>query len=227
MQGARDAAILHFMKEDRFRGPLVSLAAVAALGGGLWWLNVAQEDDTAAPASPIVQTSIAPAPPPPRSARPAPDFPAKANYVGKVPAQAGAITLEITVNGGEAVAYACDGNSVEVWLRGSAKDGALSLTSKDAKSRLQGRPQGTSVAATLWIGEKRFDFTTAPVQAPAGLYVYEDNGVRSSWIVDQNGDVTGVQRGADGSTSPASDLSSNGTAVVDGQSVTATRVEGP
>lgn len=218
--------MLVFMNENRFRGPLVSLAAVVALGGGLWWLNVAQEDDPASSASPVVQTSIAPAPPPPPSAPPAPAFPSQASYVGKVPTQSGVITLDITVDREDAIAYACDGNAVEVWLRGSVKDGALSLTSKDRASRLEGRLQGTTVAGTVWIGEKKWDFITAPVDGPAGLYVYEDNGIRSSWIVDQNGAATGVQRGADGSTSPAPNLSSDGTAVVDGQSVTATRVQG-
>jgi hypothetical protein len=152
-------------------------------------------------------------------------FPAKADYVGKVPTAAGVITLEITVNGPKAVAYACDGNAVEVWLRGSATNGALSLTSKDKASRLEGRLQGATVAGTLWIGEKKWDFTAAPVEPPAGLYVYEDEGVRNSWIVDGDGGVTGVQRRADGATEPAPALSVDGTAVVDGRKITAIRVE--
>jgi hypothetical protein len=56
--------------------------------------------------------------------------------------------------------------------------------------------------------------------------VYEQAGVRNSWIIDANGAVTGVQRQADGSTGPAPGLSTDGTAVIDGQYVTATRVEG-
>ncbi|MDT5264782.1 MAG: hypothetical protein QOI90_1408, partial [Mycobacterium sp.] len=70
------------------------------------------------------------------------------------------------------------------------------------------------------------DFTTAPAEPPAGLYVSENNGVRNSWIVDGNGAVTGVQRQADGSTAPAPALAADGTAVVGGQTVTATRVDG-
>jgi hypothetical protein len=212
------------MAKNRIRGPLVTLAAVAALGGGLWWMNVSQET-AEPPAKPVAQstTTAAPAPPPP--APPPVTFPAKANYVGKIPTAAGVITLEITVNGPTAVAYACDGNTVEVWLQGSATNGTLSLASKDKASRLEGRLQGATVVGKLWIGEKTWDFTTAAAEPPAGLYVYEDDGVRNSWIVDTNGGVTGVQRRADGSTAPAPGLSTDGTAVLDGQTVTATRVD--
>jgi hypothetical protein len=215
------------MKKKRI-GPLVTLAAVAALGGGLWLMNVSQETADAPPAKPVAQstTTAAPAPPPKPSTLPQPAFPAKADYVGKIPTAAGVITLEITVNGPKAIAYACDGNTVEVWLKGSATNGALSLASKDKASRLEGRLQGATVVGTLWIGEKKWDFTTAPAEPPAGLYVSENNGVRNSWIVDGNGAVTGVQRQADGSTAPAPALSTDGTAVVGGQTVTATRVDG-
>jgi hypothetical protein len=215
------------MKKKRI-GPLVTLAAVAALGGGLWLMNVSQETADAPPAKPVAQstTAPAPAPPPPPAPTPPVAFPAKADYVGKIPTAAGVITLDITVNGPKAVAYACDGNTVEVWLRGSATNGALSLASKDKASRLEGRLQGATVVGTLWIGEKKWDFTTAPAEPPAGIYVSEDNGVRNSWIVDGNGAVTGVQRQADGSTAPAPALSTDGTAVVGGQTVTATRVDG-
>ena len=214
------------MKKKRI-GPLVTLAAVAALGAGLWLMNVSQETADAPPAKPVAQSTTTAAPAPPAPPAPPPvAFPAKADYVGKIPTAAGVITLEITVNGPKAVAYACDGNTVEVWLKGSATNGALSLASKDKASRLEGRLQGATVVGTLWIGEKKWDFTTAPAEPPAGLYVSENNGVRNSWIVDGNGAVTGVQRQADGSTAPAPALSTDGTAVVGGQTVTATRVDG-
>ncbi|MCU1698665.1 MAG: hypothetical protein JWR34_4728 [Mycobacterium sp.] len=212
------------MAKNRIRGPLVTLAAVAALGGGLWWMNVSQET-AEPPAKPVAQSTMAAAPVPPPPVPPPVAFPAKANYVGKIPTASGVITLEITVNGAKAVAYACDGNTFEVWLRGSATNGVLSLASKDEKSRLAGRPQGTTVVGNLSIDEKNWDFTTAQVAPPAGLYVYEFDGPRSSWIVDANGGVTGVQRLADGSTAPAPGLSTDGTAVLDGRTVTATRVE--
>jgi hypothetical protein len=211
------------------RGPLLTLGAVAAVGVALWLANVAQEPDRTPPSKPVAQSTTTAAPAP--SAAPAPpppvQFPAKADYVGKIPTNGGGvITLEITINGTNAIAYACDGNTVETWLRGSAQNGTVSLANKTKTSRLEGHLDGDNVVGTLWIGDKKWDFTTTPAQPPAGLYVYNQNGVRDSWIIDQSGAVTGVQRQADGSTAPAPSLSTNGTAQINGQTVTATRVEG-
>jgi hypothetical protein len=215
----------------KIRGPYVTLAAVAALGVGILLVNMSKEE-SAPQANPYRQpttaatpATVAPAPAPP-PAPPAAAFPAKADYVGKIPTANGKITVEITVDGVKAIAYACDGNSIESWLRGSATNGALSLASKDKTGRLEGRLEGNAVVGTLWIGEKKWDFKADPAQPPAGLYIYDNAGVRSSWIIDGNGGVTGVQRRPDGSTAPAPGLSIDRTAVIDGQSIVATRVEG-
>jgi hypothetical protein len=215
----------------KIRGPLITLGAVAALGLGILLVNISQEPDPAPPGNPVAESTAtaaatpAPKPPPPTAPQPQ-AFPAKADYVGKIPVANGVITLEITVEGDKAIAYACDGNTVESWLRGPAVNGTVSLANKDKTSRLEGRLQGADVVGTLWIGEKKWEFTAAPAQGPAGLYVYEEGGVRSSWIVDSNGNVTGVLRLDDGSTVPAPGLETNGTAVIDGRVVTATRVQG-
>jgi hypothetical protein len=217
----------------KIRGPLVTLGAVAALGIGIWLVNVSKEEP-APPGKPVAEstttaaTTPATAAPAPttRPVPPPPAFPAKADYVGKIPTANGTITLEITVDGDKAVAYACDGNTVESWLRGRAANGALSLANKDKTSRLEGRLEGNAAVGTLWIGEKKWDFKADPAQPPAGLYVYEDAGVRTSWIIDGNGGVTGVQRELDGSTGPAPGLSLDRTSVINGRTVVANRVEG-
>jgi hypothetical protein len=213
------------------RGPVVTLAAVAALGAGILLVNMSKEE-SATPANPYSQstptvapTSV-PAPPPAPTPPPRPAFPAQADYVGKIQTASGTITLEITVQGDKAVAYACDGNKVESWLRGGTTNGALSLANKDKTSRLEGHLEGSAVAGTLWIGEKTWDFTAPAAQPPAGLYVYENAGVRTSWIIDPNGGVTGVQRQADGTTAPAPRLTTDGIAVVNGIEVKPLRVQG-
>lgn len=189
------------------KGPLVTLAAVAVLGAGLWVANVSQQNDPAAPNAPAATSTASAAPPPTAPAipaTPAPDpFPAKADYVGEIPTKSGTITLEITVDGSKAVAYACDGNTVEVWLSGSAEGGVVKLASKDKSSTLDGRHVGKTVVGTLRIGEKSWEFTTSAVEAPAGLYVSSEGSARTSWIVSADGSVTGVQRRADGTTAPA------------------------
>ena len=213
------------------RGPLVTLGAVAALGVGILLVNMSKEE-TAPQANPYSHSTTTAAaataapPPPAPSTPPPPAFPAKADYVGKIPTAAGTITVEITVLGDKAVAYACDGNRVESWLRGSASNGVVSLANKDKTSRLEGRLDGNAVVGTLWIGAKKWDFKAEPAQPPAGLYIYDTAGVRSSWIVDANGGVTGVQRQPDGSTGPAPGLSLDRTSVINGRTVVASRVEG-
>jgi hypothetical protein len=214
----------------KIRGPLATLGAVAVLGVGILLVNMSKED-SAPSGKPAAQstTTVAPttaAAPPAPTTPPPPAFPAQADYVGKIPTANGTITLEITVQGNKAVAYACDGNTVESWLRGSAVNGALSLANKDKTSRLEGHPEGNAVVGTLWIGEKKWDFNAPAAQPPAGLYVYENAGVRNSWIVDPNGGVTGVQRREDGSTAPAPQLTTDGIANIDGIEVKAIRVQG-
>ncbi|MDT5092304.1 MAG: hypothetical protein QOH60_1667 [Mycobacterium sp.] len=211
------------------KGPMITLGAVAALGIVLLAVNMSNESSPSnkpyasaspAPAPPGTQSPTAPAPPP------AEQFPAKADYVGKIQANGGVMTVEITVEGQNAIAYACDGKSVESWLRGSATNGAVSLDNKEKTSHLSGQLTGGNVDGSLAIGNDQWNFTATPAQPPAGLYMYLENGTRNSWIIDQNNGVTGVQRQADGSRSPAPSLSPDGTAVINGQKVTATRVEG-
>ena len=215
----------------KIRGPLVTLGAVAVLGVGILLINISKEDPEppASPTNPTTTTAAAattPAPPPAPATPPPPAFPAQADYVGKVPTANGTITLEITVQGDKAIAYACDGNTIESWLRGSAVNGAVDLANKDKTSRLEGRLEGSAIVGTLRIGEKKWDFNAPAAQPPAGLYVYENAGVRSSWIVDADGGVTGVQRQADGTTAPAPRLTTDGIAVIDGLTVKALRVQG-
>jgi hypothetical protein len=194
-------------------GPVATLVAVAALGAGIWAFNASQESQPAPPAKPVAASTTTAVPAAaPSSTTPAPPslpaFAAKADYVGKIPTADGHITLEITVNGDKAVAYACDGKSVEVWLRGSATNGLLALESKDAASSLDGHLDGDVVVGTLTIAQERHDYSASPIDPPAGLYVYDADGVRTSWILQSDGSLTGVERRADGSTAPAGPLAS-------------------
>ena len=210
----------------KIRGPLLTLAAVAVLGVVILLVNISKEESPP-PGKPATQTTTTAAAPPPAPVTPPPPaFPAKADYVGKIPTADGTLTVEITIDGDKAIAYACDGSTVESWLRGSAVNGAVSLANKDKTSRLEGRLQGNAVVGTLSIGDKKWDFNAPFAQPPAGLYVYENAGVRNSWIVDSDGGVTGVQRREDGSTRPAPKLTTDGITDIDGIEVRAIRVEG-
>lgn len=150
------------MSQNRIRGPVLTLVAAAVLGGGLWLVNDGQRTEPAAPQPAVAQapapsTTSAPAPPVP--ARPA--FPSNASYSGEVPTKTGVITVDISIDGAQGVAYVCDGAAIDVWLRGSASDGKLDLTSADGGSRLTGGLEGDAVAGLLVVGAKSWTFTAA------------------------------------------------------------------
>ncbi|APE34117.1 hypothetical protein BOX37_09220 [Nocardia mangyaensis] len=209
-------------------GPWLTLAAVGVLGGTLLAVTMAQDTTTSTEASAPAAAGSTPATAPTtvQNTTAATPFPARADYIGSTPLASGAtLTLAITVEDGKAIAYACDGVGIESWLDGPAETGALRLTGKNAAT-FDGAFDGSAVTGSLAIGDKQWTFTAAPVQAPAGLYVYEAGGVRQSWITDGAGRVTGVQRAADGTTAPAPALRPDGTATVAGAEVTATKVSG-
>jgi len=207
------------------RGPLFTLAAVAALGTGILLVNEARRPAVSEPtAEPTAQLASPPAPAP---ASPAPQqFAAQADYVGRVPTADGLITLEISIDGNRAIAYACDGASVEVWLRGTAANGAVNLQSKDASSRLDGRLRGDEVGGLLTVGDKSWRYTAPAVVPAAGLYRYDGDGERAGWIVNSGAEVTGVLRRSDGTTVPAPELTTDATSVRNGRTVAAPRVPG-
>ncbi len=216
------------------RGPLITVALVVALAFGLLAFNmISDRSDDSAPAAATtapssgattsaLQTSAAST-----SAPAAVPFPATADYVGTVPlAGGGVMTLSIAVKGDKATAYACDGNTVEAWFQGPAKAGDLRLDGKNG-ARLTGVYDGTAVTGTLLINGKSWNYAAKSVRAPGGMYMYRSATTRTSWIVTGEGMVTGVQRAPSGLTSPAPTLTpANATAVIDGRTVTATRVNG-
>ncbi|MEZ7238983.1 hypothetical protein QYS60_14590 [Rhodococcus sp. GXMU-t2271] len=207
------------------RGPLITLAAVVVLAAVLLAVNVSKEDDGATPA-PGPAATAAPDPTTTTTATPAAvEFPAQATYVGRIPVATGTLTLAIAVEGGDAVAYACDGSAIESWLAGDADAGQLDLEGREG-ARLDGEFDGETVRGTLWLGDRNWTFDAAPAEPPAGLYLANVGDVRASWIVTQDGTVTGVLRGGDGGTTPAPALAPDGTAVVDGETVTADLVSG-
>ena len=132
----------------KVRGPLITLAAVAVLGAGILLVNFSNQTAPSESLSPTWSPPSLPYRPSSRLRRQLRRLPAKADSVGKVPTANGAITVEITVKGNQAVAYGCDGSTVESWLRGPAVNGTVSLANRDKTSRLEGHLQGAAVVGT-------------------------------------------------------------------------------
>lgn len=150
--------MLDAMRDNVIRGPVLTLVAVAMLGGGLWWVDTTAQPspatvDTAAPLAPRSAPLVVPAPP---------EFPARVDFAGAIPARSGTLTVDVSVDGTRAAAYVCDGASLEVWLRGTARDGVLALADAARSSRLDGTLRGADVAATLTMDTRRWQVALAP-----------------------------------------------------------------
>lgn len=216
----------------RAKGPIITLVAVLALGMGILIVNMtlfSRSGDPDPPAADPVQTAepdaTTPAEAPAETDEPeAPGFPPEGMYVIEMPAAQGPIVLGIAVEDETAIAYACDGASVEVWLRGDVDGDSIELTGRDGAS-LSGGYRNGAVDGTLELAAQQWDFIAEAQSPPAALYAFGDD-TRVSWIVQQDGSVTGVQRNPDGSTGPAPALNPDGTAVIGGQTVTARLITG-
>ncbi|WP_280356325.1 hypothetical protein [Nocardia otitidiscaviarum] len=191
-------------------GPVLTLLAVAAVGGGLLLTNIVTGGgselapaDSAGPATAVT----APATATPATATPtasATPFPARADYVTTIATEGRPLTLSVTVSGDRSVAYVCDGASVESWLRGDAAAGRTELSGKE--SRIEAALLDGALTGLLTMGERSWEFTAPAVRDPAGIYIDRGAGARDSWVVAPDGSVTGVRRNADGTTSPAPSL---------------------
>jgi hypothetical protein len=73
------------------------------------------------------------------------------------------------VRDGKAIAYVCDGKSVEAWMQGSAADGQLSLTG-DKGSGVTGTYADGWATGTVTAAGKQWNFRVKSVQTPSDLY---------------------------------------------------------
>jgi serine/threonine-protein kinase len=133
-----------------------------------------------------------PSPPPP----PSPSIPSTvtATYASRV--KDSGTVVAMTVRSGNAIAYVCDGQRVEAWLRGKIyPEGMVRLQGPEGV--LTGMVQGTSVIGAASLDEESlFAFRAPAVQAPSGLYRATSTvrGARlvGGWIVLPSGDQVGL-----------------------------------
>jgi hypothetical protein len=184
--------------------PLLTLLAVAVLGGALLALNVlgnpANQAGKPAPAAAAPAPAPAAAPPTTAPAPPASDAPAAPAVAEKAYAGRSAgneVTVAIAVKNGRAVGYICDGKKVEAWLEGTLSGSDLALKSKDGASTIEGTADENKSFGTVAVGGKQWPFAAQAANTPAGLYEgrAQVRGVvnRIGWIVLQDGTQTGLR----------------------------------
>jgi serine/threonine protein kinase, bacterial len=151
----------------------------------------------------------------------------RATYAAHLPRGAG--TLYLAVRDGEAIAYVCDGDRIEAWLRGTARNGALSLTSKKGGT-LTGTAGDTRATGKISVrGLRVSSFTIAKVGKPSGLYKaaakVRNADIVGGWIVLADGSQVGVVNAA-GTPEPAPPLNTvTGIARITGTPVRATEID--
>ncbi len=151
----------------------------------------------------------------------APEAKANATWAGTV--DGGKASIAIAAKDGVAIAYLCDGNRVEAWLRGTAQAGTLDLTGKGG-DELTGTFGNGKASGVVVTAGKRWTFTAPGVKAPSGLYrataQVRNASVVGGWIVLADGTQVGVLS-TDGAPAPAPPLDlTTGTTTVDGTTIT-------
>jgi hypothetical protein len=201
--------------------PLVTLLVGAALGVVLLVATMLATPSSALPASysTAAASSAAPAPSSPapaessespeQSAEPAQSAPAaapspaptrttptRADFVGRVGGGGGSVA--VAVHGDKAIAYVCNGSTVEGWMRGKVENGKLTLTGKN-KAKLTASIHTGTVTGDVEAHGTDYSFSVSTVSKSSskssGLYqataVVQGKTIKAGWIVLRDGTQIG------------------------------------
>jgi hypothetical protein len=115
----------------------------------------------------------------------------------------GGAAVAISVHGGKAVAYVCNGHAVAAWLRGKAVAGKLDLTGKSG-ARLTVNYRKASAAGSITADGMTYTFSAPMVPAvpsastgnkPPGLYeataTVDGVTIKAGWVVLPDGSQVG------------------------------------
>ena len=200
--------------------PLITLLAGAALGVVLLVASMlttpssAQPNYSAAAASSAVpaessasaptESSEAPEPAessatasaPAAAPSPARTTPTRADFTGRVGGGGGSVA--VAVHGDKAIAYVCNGSTVEGWMRGKVENGKLTLTGKNQTHLTASIHTGT-VTGDVEAHGTDYSFSVPTVSKSSskssGLYqataVVQGKMIKAGWIVLGDGTQIG------------------------------------
>ena len=224
------------------RGPVITLAAAALVGAGLFTADVltdpartrAAETPVAAAVATAAATSTTTAPPtattttsasPSTTTTSAPATAAAylstAVYVGRDAARR--TSVAVAVRDGKVAAYVCDGRSVESWLTGTASGKTATLVGGGDRLVAEATEGGLHVTGT--VRGRPVDVTAALASAPAGLYRLDGNSTTIGWIIQPDGTQVGLKVSG-GNVAPAPVLIPGQAVTVDGRTATPQEVSG-
>jgi hypothetical protein len=170
---------------------------------------------TESPAAPT-ESSAAPeessAPASAPSPKPTRTTPTKATYTARVGGGGGSVA--VAVHGSKAIAYVCNGSSVEGWMRGKVENGKLTLTGKN-NAHLTATYHAGKVSGDVEAHGTDYSFSAPTASKSSGLYEatvsVQGKTIKAGWIVLGDGTQIGslemnAESGEDAVTAPKLDL---------------------
>lgn len=159
-------------------------------------------------------------------------IPPHANYDGEVQGNKGAVAL--VVHDTFAIAYFCNGGSIEAWFSGTPHDGQLTMQAKGSSGSLTANYALGHARGTVTVNGVSYVFSIIAVHKPSGLFQSISNvrgaTVKAGWIVLADGTEVGSlnpdlnSAGSVSQAAPKLDLSTL-TADDNGTTITATAID--
>ena len=166
--------------------PASSAAAPAESSAAPAESSQAPEESPAESSAAVSAPAAAPSPEPTRTT------PTRANYAGRVGGGGGSVA--VSVHGDKAVAYVCNGSTVEGWMRGKVQNGKLVLTGKN-KAHLTASYHAGKVSGDVEAHGTDYSFSVSTVNKPSGLYQatakVQGKTIKAGWIVLGDGTQIG------------------------------------
>jgi len=155
--------------------------------------SAAPAESSAEPAESSAAVSAPAAAPSPEPTR---TTPTRANYAGRVGGGGGSVA--VSVHGDKAIAYVCNGSTVEGWMRGKVENGKLTLTGKN-KAHLTASIHTGTVTGDVEAHGTDYSFSVSTVSKSSGkssgLYqataVVDGKTIKVGWIVLPDGTQIG------------------------------------
>jgi hypothetical protein len=132
----------------------------------------------------------------PEAPEPTRTTPTRADFAGRVGGGGGSVA--VAVHGDKAVAYVCNGSTVEGWMRGKVQNGKLTLTGKN-NTHLTASIHTSTVTGDVEAHGTDYSFSVSTVSKStsksSGLYqataVVQGKTIKAGWIVLGDGTQIG------------------------------------
>lgn len=168
----------------------------AAAGSSAAPSSAAASSPAPAESSPATSAAPSESSEAPEAPEPTRTTPTRADFAGRVGGGGGSVA--VSVHGDKAIAYVCNGSTVEGWMRGKVENGKLTLTGKN-KAHLTASIHTGTVTGEVEAHGTDYSFSVSTVSKStsksSGLYqataVVQGKTIKAGWIVLGDGTQIG------------------------------------